>query len=154
MNTEVTLKISSNVVEVSNDENNFPHRLFLTNSQVLKFCKTFENGSLANVKLSKTQLQKIRKLGELLRRRLGPLLKTGLPLVGNELKPLAKSVLIPLRSTATTSATGATIHKKMFGSGTTTLIIFNEELNDLMKIINYLEKSGLLKKSVIETIKN
>ena len=50
--TEVTLKLLSNIVGDSNDENNFPHKLLLT--QVSKLCKTFANGSSANMKLSKT----------------------------------------------------------------------------------------------------
>ena len=66
---------------------------------------------------------------------LGPLLKTGLPLMKNVLKPLTKSVLIPLGSTIAASETDAAIHNKMVGSGTTTLIISNEEMNDMMKII-------------------
>ena len=85
---------------------------------------------------------------------LGPLLKTGLSLVGNVLKPLAKTVLIPLGLTAEESATDVAIHKKMFGSSVTTLIIFNKEMNDVMKIIKSLEKSGLLIKDISETIKN
>ena len=52
--TEVTLKLLSNVVGDSNDDNNFPHKLLLTNTQVLRLRKAFANGSLANVKLSKT----------------------------------------------------------------------------------------------------
>ena len=56
----------------------------------------------------------------------------------NVLKPLAKSFLIPLGLTAAASATDAAIHKKMFGLGTTT-IISNEEMNDIMKIVNFLE---------------
>ena len=52
--TEVTLKISSNVVGDSNDENNLPHKLLLTNTQVSKIRKAFANGSSANIKLSKT----------------------------------------------------------------------------------------------------
>ena len=56
--TEVTLKISSNHVRDSNDEINFLHKLLLTNAQCSKFYKTFINGSLANVKLSKTQFYK------------------------------------------------------------------------------------------------
>ena len=142
--TEVTLKISSNVVTDSNDENNFPHKLLLTNTQVSKIRKAFANGSLANIKLSKTQLHKIGQSGRFLGKLLIPLLKTGLPLIGNILKPLAKSVLIPLGLTAATSATDAAIHKQMFGSGNTTLIISNEEMNDIMKIIKPLEESGLL----------
>ena len=57
--TEVTLKISSNVVGDSNDENNFPHKLLLTKTQVSKLRKAFTNGSSVNIKLSKTQLHKI-----------------------------------------------------------------------------------------------
>ena len=54
--SEVTLNLSSNVVGDSNDENNFPHKLLLTNTQVWKLHKAFENNSSANIKLSKTQL--------------------------------------------------------------------------------------------------
>ena len=61
--TEVTLKISSNVVGDSNDENSFPHELLLTNTQVLKLCKDFSNNSSANIKLLKTQLDKTRQSG-------------------------------------------------------------------------------------------
>ena len=64
------------------------------------------------------------------------------------LKPLAKSVLIPLGITTATSATDAAIHEKMFGSGNTILIITKEEINDIKKIVNSLEESGLsIKKS-------
>ena len=83
--TELTLKISSNVVGDSNNGNNFPHKLLLTNTQV-------SNSSSADVKLSKTQLHKIGQLGGFSCRLLGPLLKTGLPLIGNVPKALAKSV--------------------------------------------------------------
>ena len=61
--TEVTLKISSNIVSDSNDENNFPHKFLLTNTQVLRLCKAFANNSSANIKLSKTQLDKIGQSG-------------------------------------------------------------------------------------------
>ena len=94
---EVTLKISSNVVGDSNDENTFLHKLLLTNTQVSKLGKVFANGSSANIKLSKTQLHKIGQTEGFLGRPLGPMLKTGLPLIGNVLKPLAKSVLITIR---------------------------------------------------------
>ena len=70
------------------------------------------------------------------------------------LKPLAKSILIPLGLTVAASATNAAIHEKMFGSVVTTLIISNEEVNDVMKIVKSLEESGLLIKNVSETIKN
>ena len=98
-------------------------------------------------------MHKIGQSGGFLGRILGPLLKTGLPLIGNVLKPLAQSVSIPLGLTVA-SATDVAILKKMFGSGNTTLIISNEEMTDIMKIIQSLEESGLLIKSVSETIKN
>ena len=79
--TEVTLKISSNDVGDSNDENNFPHKLLLPNTQILKLRKAFKNGSSAHIKLSKTHLHKIGQTGGFLGRLLGPLLKTGLPLL-------------------------------------------------------------------------
>ena len=127
------------------------HKLLLTNTQISKLPKAFANNSSSNIKSSKTQLHKIVKSGVFLGGLLGPLLKTGLPLIGNVLKPLAKSVLIPLGLTA---GANAAIHKKMFGSGTTTLIISNEEMNDIMKIVQSFEDSGLLVKGVSETINN
>ena len=87
------------------------------------------------------------KIGEsqgFLGRPLGPLLKTGLPLMKNILKQLAKSVLIPLRLTAAASATDTSVYKNMFGSGMTTLVISNEEMSDILKIVKSLEESGLL----------
>ena len=94
--TKVTLNLSSNVAGDSNDENNFSQKLLLTNTQVWKFCKAFAKNSSANIKLSKTQLYKIVQLEGFLGILLGPLLKSGLPLIGNVSKLLAKSVLIPL----------------------------------------------------------
>ena len=154
--TEVTLNLSWNLIGSSNDETNFPHKLLLllTKTQVSKLRKTFENGLSANIKLSKTRLHKIGQSEGFLGRLLGSLLKTGLPLVGNVLKLLAKSVLIPSGLTAAASATDADSRKKMFGSGFTPLIISNEEMNGIMKIIKSLEDSGLLVKGVSETIKN
>ena len=95
-------------------------------------------------------MHKIGQSGGFLGRLLGPLVKTGLPLIKNILKSLAKSVLIPLGLTVAAFATDAAIHKNMFGSGTTTLIISNEEMIDIMKIVKPLEESGLLIKSVSE----
>ena len=93
---------------------------------------------------------------------LGTLLKTWLSLIGNVLKHSAKNVLIPLGLTAAASVTDAAIHKGMFGSGhpldlashTTTLIILNEEMNNIMKIVKSLEESGWLIKAISETIKS
>ena len=78
--------------------------------------------------------------GGSLGRLLGPLLKIGLPLISNVIKPLAESVLIPLGLTA---AADAGIHKKILGSGNTTLIISNNEMEDIIEIIKSLEDSGL-----------
>ena len=89
--TEVIFKISSNVVSDSNDKNNFPHKLLLTNTKVSRLGKAFANGLSTNIKLSKIQLHKIGQSGRFLGRLLRPLLKTGLLLIGNVLKPLAKS---------------------------------------------------------------
>ena len=108
--TEMTLKILSNVVGVSNNENNFPHKLLLTNTQVLRLHKAFGNNFSANIKLSKTQLHKKGQSGGFLGRLLGPLLKIYLHLVGNVRTPLAKIVLIPLGLTAAASATVAAVH--------------------------------------------
>ena len=95
--------------------------------------------------------------GGFLGRLLGPLLKTGLLLMKNVIKPLAKSVLIPLGLTAAASAADAGIHKKILGSGhnnNTTLIISNDEMDDILKIVKSLEDSGVLLKGVSETIQH
>ena len=89
--TEVTLKLSSNVIGNSNDENKLPHKLLSTNTQVSKLCEAFENNSSANIKSSKTQLHKIGQSGGFLCRLLEPLLKIGSPLMKNVLKPLVKT---------------------------------------------------------------
>ena len=125
--TEVTLKPSSSVFSDSNDDTNFLHELLLTNTQV----------SSAHMKLSKSQLHKIGESGILLGRLLWPLLKTGLFLMKNLQKPLAKIVWMISGLTAVASATAAA-QNKIFGSGTTTLIISNEEMNVIMKIIKSL----------------
>ena len=79
----------------------------------------------------------MRQSGVFLRRLLGLLLKTRLPLIGNLLKSLAKSVLI-LLGLGAVSATDAASHKKIFGSDFTILIISNEEINDVIKIVKSL----------------
>ena len=84
------------------------------------------------------------KSGGFLGRLLGPLLKTGLLLIKNVIKPLPKSVLIPLGLTAAASAADEGIHKKILGSGnnTTTLIISNDEMEEIVKIVKSVEDSG------------
>ena len=94
--------------------------------------------------------------GRFLSRLLGSLLKTGLPLIKNVIEPLAKSVLIPLGLTAVASAADAGIYKRILGSGhnNTALIISNDEIEDIIKIVKSLEGSGLLLKGVTETVQN
>ena len=154
--TDVVLRISSNMIGNSNDNINFPYELLLTNRQVANICKAFANHSSTDSKLSKTQLSKMIQSGGFIGGSLGPLLKTGLPLIKNVVKPLAKSVLLPLGLTAAASAADAGIHKKILGSGdnNTTLIISNDEMDDILKIVKSLEDSGVLLKGVSETIQN
>ena len=98
--TEVVLRLSSNMICNSDDKINFSHELLLTYRQVTNLRKAFADKSSTNIKLSKTQISKMIQSGEFLDRLFGPLLKTGLPLMKNVIKPLAKSVLIPLGLTA------------------------------------------------------
>ena len=108
-----------------------------------------------DIKLSKTQWSKLIQSAGFLSRLLDPLLRTGLPLIKNVIKPLAKSVLIPLGLTAASAAADAGIHKKILKSGhNTTLIISNDEIQDIIKIVKSLEDSGLLLKWVTETVQN
>ena len=100
--------------------------------------------------MSKAQISRIIQSGEFL----GSLLsKLALPLMKIAV-PLAKNVLAPLGITAAASAIDAGIQKKIHGSGTTTLIISNEEMNDIMKIVQALEDSNILLKGVTKTIEN
>ena len=150
----MTLNLSSNIAGDSNDKNNFSHKSLSTNTQASKLRKAFENNFSANIKLSKTQLHKVVQSGGFLGRPIGPLLKIGLLLIGNILNPLVKSVLISLGLMAAASALDEAIRKKMIGSGFTTVIVSNEEMNDFMKIVKSLEKSELLIKVIHKTIKN
>ena len=85
----------------------------LTNRQVVNIRKAFAKNTSTDIKLSKTQLSKMIQSGGFPGRLLGPLLKNGLPLIKSVIKPLAKSVLIPLGLTAPASAADAGIHKKI-----------------------------------------
>ena len=104
--TEVVLRLSSNMI--GDNETNFPHKFLLTNRQVSNLRKALTNYLSTDIKLSKTQLSKMMQSGGFLGRLLGPLLKTGLPLIKNVIKPLSKSFLIPLGLTA--AAADARIH--------------------------------------------
>ena len=107
-NTGKNLRISFKIF----DGDNLPHELLLTTRQKTKIRNAFNNNTSTDIKLSKAQINKIIQSGGFLGRLLGPLLKTGLPLIKNVIKPLAKSVLIPLGLTAAASAADAGIHKK------------------------------------------
>ena len=125
----MTLRLPSNMVGKSNNETNFPHKLLLTNRQTLSLRKTFANHTSADIKLSKTQLTKMQKGGFL--KILMPLLKSGLPFLKSVVKALGMLGLI-----AVASAADATINKKILGSGNhTTLIISNDDMQDLLKIV-------------------
>ena len=151
--TEVLLRLSSNMI--GNNETNFPDKLLLTNRQVANLRKAFANHLSTDVELSKTQLSKMIQSGGFLGILLGPLLKTGLSLIKNVIKPLAQSALILLGLTAAASAADAGIHKKILGSAnTTTLIISNDAMEDIIKIVKSLEDSGLLLKGVTKTVQN
>ena len=138
------------MVSNSNDNTNFPHELLLTNRQVANIRKAFAKNTSIDIKLSKTQLSKMIQsggiLGNLSGKLAGPLMKVAVP--------LAKNVLAPLGISAAMSAIDGSIKKKMLGSGTTTLIIANDEVNDILKIVKSFENSGLLLKGVSETIQH
>ena len=134
--------------------NNLSHELLLATRQTTMLRNANENNISTDIKFSKAEISKIIQSGGFLGKLLGPVLKTGLPLIKNIIKPLAKSVLILLGLTDAASAADAGIQKKIYGSGTTTLVISNEEMNDIMKIIQALEDSNILLKGVSETIKN
>ena len=106
------MRLSSNKIGNPNDEANFPHKLWLTNRQFANLRKAFDNYLSTDIKLSKSQLSKMIQSGGFLGILLGPLLKSGLPLIKNVLKPVANSVLIPLGLTTAASATAVGIHKK------------------------------------------
>ena len=154
--TDVVLRISSGMVGNSNDNTDFPHKLLLTDRQVVNICKAFANNLSTDVKFSKTQLLKMSQsggfLGNLLSKLAGPLMKVAMP--------LAKNVLAPLELTAAMSAIDGSIKTKTLGSGATkgagatTLIISNDEMNDIIKIVKSLESSGVLLKGVSETIQH
>ena len=79
--TEVVLRLSSNMIGDSDDKINFPHELLLTNRQVANLRKAFADKSSNDIKLSKSQITKMMQSGGFIGRLLGPLLNTGLPLI-------------------------------------------------------------------------
>ena len=125
------------------------HELLLTTRQNTKLRNAISNNLTTDIKLSKAQIKKLIQpggfLGKLLSKLAGPLMKVALP--------LAKNVLAPLGLAASMSAIDGSIEKKIHGSGVK-LIIEQEDMKDIMKIIKALENSGILLKGVSKTIKN
>ena len=113
--------------------NNLPHELLLTAIQKAKLRNAFKNYMSTDIKLSKAQICKIFQsggfLGSLLSKLAGPLMKV--------VVTLAKNILAPLGITV------AGVQKKLHGSGTTTLIISNECMNNILKIVQALEDSNI-----------
>ena len=150
-NEEATLKL-----DIRNfNKNETPHKLLLTTRQNTKLRNALNNNSATDIKLSKTQIKKIIQsggfLGKLLSKLAGPLMKVALP--------LAKNVLAPLSLTAAMSAIDGSIQKKIHGSWATKgagvkLVIEQEDMKDIMKIIEALENSGILLKGVSKTTEN
>ena len=129
---------------------NLPHELLLTARQKTKLRNTFENNMSTDIKLSKAQISKIIQsggfLGSLLSKLASPLMKVAVP--------LAKNILKLLGIAAAASAIDVGTQKKIHGSGTRTLIISNEEMNDIMKIIWSLKDSNILLKGATKTFEN
>ena len=126
------------------------HELYLTERQLKKLIKKIENNMSTNVKLSKVLINKIIKEGG----NLGRLLMSFLPKLIKPAIAIGKNILGPLRLGAAMSAKDAAIQKKMYGSGMTTLIIHNDDLNDSIKIFTALEEHDILLKGTSKTIKN
>ena len=123
------------------------HEMLLTTRQTTKLKNAIEKNMSTDINLSKAQISKIIQSGGFLGKLLGPLLKNGLPLLKSVIKPLGL-----LGLTAASSAIDAGVQKKVYGSGTTILVISNEEINNIMKVFQALEDSGILR--VSETIEN
>ena len=144
-NEGLTLRLSAK--NFNKDE--VPHELLLTTRQNTKLRNALNNNSATDIKLSKAQIKKLIQsggfLGKLLSKLAGPLMKVAMP--------LAKNVLAPLGLTAAMSAIDGSIQKKIHGSGIK-LIIEEEDMQDIIKIIKELENSDILLKGVSKTIEN
>ena len=121
------------------DGNDLPHELLLTTRQKTKLRNAFNNKISTDLRLSKAQISKIIQsggfLGSLLSKLASPLIKVAIP--------STKNVLAPLGITVAASVIDAGIQKKIHGSWTTKLIISNEEMSGIMKIVQALEDSNI-----------
>ena len=144
-NEETTLRLG--IKNFNKDE--LPHELLLTTRQNTKLRNAINNNLATDIKLSKAQIKKLIQsggfLGKLLSKLAGQLMKVAMP--------LAKNILAPLGLTAAMSDIDGSIQKKIHGSGVK-LTIEQEVMNDIIKIIEALENSGILLKGVTKTIEN
>ena len=131
------------------NKDELPHELLLTTGQNTKLRNAINNNLATDIKLSKAHMKKLIQsggfLGKLLSKLAGPLMKVAMP--------LAKNVLAPLGLTAAISAIDGGIKKKIHGLGVK-LIIEQEDMNNILKIIEALENSGILLKGATKTIEN
>ena len=130
------------------NKNQLIQELYLTEQQLNKLRKKIENNMSTDTKLSKVQINKIIKEAG----NLGRLLINFLPKLIKSAISIGKNILAPLGLSGAMSATDAAIQKKMYGSGMTTLIISNNDLNDLIKIVTALEEHDILFKGTSKTI--
>ena len=144
-NDSTTLRIGIKIF----NKDELPHELLLTTSQSTKLRNAINNNMATDLKLSKAQIKNLIQsggfLGKLFSKLAGPLMKVAMP--------LAKNLLAPLSLTAAMSAIDGSVQKKIHGSGVK-LIIEQEDMNDIMKIIEALENSGILLKGVSKTTEN
>ena len=151
VNVKLTnLQLIKKKISIKNfNKDELPYELLLTTRQSTKLRNAINNNMTTDLKLSKAQIKKMIHsggfLGKLLSKLAGPLMKVAMP--------LAKNVLAPLGLTAAMSAIDGSIQKKMRGEGVK-LVIEQEQINDIMKIIEELENSGILLKGVTKTIEN
>ena len=131
------------------NQNNLPHELLLTTRQKTKLRNAFNNNMSTDIKLSKAQISKIIQsggfLGSLLSKLAGPLMKVAVPLAKN---------FSTIRNNRSCFSNRCRNSKTRHRSGTTTLIISNEEMNNIMKISQALEDSNMLLKGVTKTFDN
>ena len=132
------------------EKKTLPHELLLTTRHKTKQKNTFKNNMLTDIKLSKTQISKIIQSGGFL----GLLLSEIAGLLMKIAVPSTKNILALLGITAPVSGIDAGIQKKIHGSGTTTLIISNQKIKDILKIVQAHEGSNILLKEITKTIEN
>ena len=146
------MKISSNVVEDSNDENDFLYKLLLTNTKVSKLRKAFANGSSAKIKLLKSQLDEIGQSRGFLgiNYLIAPIkgLLSVLKFIDNEFKNVSKNKN-KISGTIKTVDSSIKDIKKFFRVGIT---VTGNEIKDLMKVIKSLENTGVFLKGTTRKI--